>query len=185
MRNISKLIIVAILFALPLTLSAQQKPLKFGHVSSEDVLAIMPERDSAIVQLDKFGKGLQEQLEGMNVERNKKVDTYLKEQKTQPELVNKSREDEINQINQRIQQFQEDAQKEYQEEQMKLMQPIIEKIQKAITDVGKENGFIYIFANNSNVIPYISTESVDVTPLVKTKLGLKDKKPATTPAGTK
>jgi outer membrane protein len=118
---------------------------------------------------------LEDQLEGMNVERNKKVELYLKEKATASELVNKTREDEINQFNTRIEQFQGSAQQEYQTKQGELMKPILEKVQKAITAIGKEQGFTYIFINNSNVIPYISADSQDVTPLVKQKLGVKDK----------
>ena len=54
------------------------------------------------------------------------------------------------------------------------MQPISEKIKKAISDVGKENGFIYIFEMAAGTsILYNSAESIDVTPLVKGKLGIK------------
>ena len=45
---------------------------------------------------------------------------------------------------------------------------------KAVETVGDEEGFIYIFQINSQVevTLYRSSQSVDVTPLVRKKLGL-------------
>jgi len=53
------------------------------------------------------------------------------------------------------------------------MQPIADKIKKAITDLGKENGFIYIFDLASNTIQYHSSDSQDVTAMLKAKLNIK------------
>ena len=76
-------------------------------------------------------------------------------------------------MQQRIQQFQQNAQDEYKNKNDELMQPIIQKIQKAINDVGKENGFLYIFDVSSGAVPYVSADSQDITPIVKTKLNIK------------
>ena len=62
----------------------------------------------------------------------------------------------------------ERAQKEQQ-----LLQPIIEKVQKAIDTVGEENGLIYIFDVSSQVVLYHSDKSIDAAPLVKAKMGIK------------
>jgi outer membrane protein len=52
-----------------------------------------------------------------------------------------------------------------------LLQPIIEKINKAIQLVGKENKYDYILDTASGAMLFVS-ESEDVAPLVKKKLGL-------------
>ena len=54
------------------------------------------------------------------------------------------------------------------------MAPIQEKIMTAIKAVGEENGFTYILDVNSSTIVYTGKDAIDVTPLVKDKLGLKD-----------
>ena len=46
----------------------------------------------------------------------------------------------------------------------------LDKINKAIEAVGKENGFIYIFDTASQVILYNSDQSTDAEALVKAKL---------------
>ena len=51
--------------------------------------------------------------------------------------------------------------------------PIYKKLDEAIRAVGKADGVIYIFALARTPIPYVSSESVDVTAKVKTQLGIK------------
>ncbi len=173
MRNSFKVLIAALIIALP-TLSFAQKSLKFGHINSQEILQSMPERDSAEVKMTKFQKELQETYEGIQVELNTKYQKYLAEEKTLTDLVKKTRTEEIQQYQDRLKQFGENAQQEIQKKQGELMQPISEKIKKAIGDVGKENGFIYIFemAPGTSIL-YNSPESIDITSLVKAKLGIK------------
>ena len=49
------------------------------------------------------------------------------------------------------------------------------KVDKAIKDVGKENGFVYIFSigQGSSLLFFDETKSTNVMPLAKAKLGLK------------
>jgi outer membrane protein len=173
MRNSFRILIAALIITLP-SLSFAQTTFRFGHVNSQEILQVMPERDSADVKMQKFGKELQDTYEGINVEFNTKYQKYLQEEKTLTDLVKKTRMEEIQSYQERLNQFRENAQQEIQKKQAELMQPISEKIKKAISDVGKENSFIYIFemAPGTSVL-YNSPESVDVTSLVKAKLGIK------------
>ena len=50
---------------------------------------------------------------------------------------------------------------------------MIEKVKKAINEVGSENNYLYIFDLSTQGIIYQSPKSNDVTPLVKKKLALK------------
>jgi outer membrane protein len=56
-----------------------------------------------------------------------------------------------------------------------MLKPIIDKAKKAVEDVGKEKGLIYVFdvSGELGTILYHSNESVDVLPLAKAKLGIK------------
>ena len=173
MRNSFKVLIAALIIALP-SLSFAQKAYKFGHINSQEILQAMPERDSAEVKMQKYAKELQDTYEGINVELNTKYQKFLQEEKTLTDLVKKTRQEEITQYQDRLKQFSDNAQQEIQKKQAELMQPISEKIKKAISDVGKENGFIYIFEMApGTTILFNSSESVDVTSLVKGKLGIK------------
>jgi outer membrane protein len=172
MRNLVKVLVVVVLSTFPL-LGFAQKAMKFGHFNSQDIIQAMPERDSAQAHLQKIQKTLEDQLEVMQVEYNNKLNKYVEEKDKLTPLILKDREQELTQYQQRMQQFQDNATQELRQKQEELMQPIAEKIKRAITEVGKENGFIYIFDLATNTVQYYSAESQDVTPLLKTKLNIK------------
>jgi outer membrane protein len=134
----------------------------------------MPEYDSATVKLEKFRKELVNALELMQVEWNNKSDTYQKESKTLSDIVKQTKEQELMDIQKRIQDFQANAQTQLQNKQTEVFQPIYTKVDKAIKDIGKENGFLYVFDVAKGALLYFDeTKSTNVMPLVKTKLGLK------------
>ncbi|HNQ38924.1 MAG TPA: OmpH family outer membrane protein, partial [Prolixibacteraceae bacterium] len=76
---------------------------------------------------------------------------------------------------QRIQNFSQVAQQQLQQKQAEMLRPIFEKAQKAVADVAKEKGLIYVFdvSGELGTVLYRSNESLDLLPLVKTKLGIK------------
>lgn len=173
MKNYFKILVVAIMIMLPTVIFAQ-KSLKFGHINSAEILQVMPERDSAMAKLQKLNKDLSATYDGMSVEFQTKYQKFLEEQKNLNDLVKKTRSDELTQIQQHIEQFKENANEEIQKNQSELMQPVLEKLKKAIAEVGKEGGFLYIhdIGQGSNIL-YFSAESLDITAQVKAKLGLK------------
>jgi outer membrane protein len=134
----------------------------------------MPEYDSATVKLEKYRKELVNALELMSVELNNKNDVYQKENKNYSDIVKQTKEQELVDMQKRIQDFQSNAQTQLQNKQTEVFQPIYTKVDKAIKDVGKENGFFYVFDVAKGALLYFDeTKSVNIMPLVKTKLGLK------------
>ena len=149
--------------------------IKFGHVNSEELIQALPEFDSANVKLEKFRKDLVNALELMSVELNNKNDAYAKESKNLTDIVKQTKEQELVDMNRRIQEFQTNAQTQLQEKQSELFQPIMAKVDKAIKEVGKENGYVYIFSvgQGSSLLYFDETKSTNIMPLAKAKLGLK------------
>ena len=154
--------------------SAMAQSFKFGHINSDELIQSMPEYDSATVKLEKFRKELVNALELMTVELNTKNETYQKESKNLSDIVKQTKEQELMDMNKRIQDFQTNAQTQLQNKQTEVFQPIYARVDKAIKDVGKENGFLYVFDVAKGALLYFDeTKSVNVMSLVKTKLGLK------------
>ena len=147
---------------------------KFGHVNGNELIQAMPEFDSAQVKLEKFRQELVNALEIMSVQLNNMNDAYTKDNKNWTDIVKQTKEQEIIDLNKRMQDFQANAQEQLQNKQVELFQPIQVKVDKAIKDVGKENGFIYVFDVGSGVLLYFDeTKSTNVMPLCKAKLGVK------------
>src|SRR5674476_590110 len=171
-RSISiAVLIVVIAFA---GKNAMAQSFKFGHINSDELIQTMPEYDSATVKLEKFRKELVNALELMSVELNNKNEAYQKDAKNLSDIVKQTKEQELVDMNKRIQDFQNNAQQQLQSKQAELFQPIVAKVDKAIKDVGKENGFLYVFDVAKGALLYFDeTKSINVLTLVKTKLGLK------------
>lgn len=147
---------------------------KFGHINSEELIQALPEFDSANASLESFRKELINYLELMSVELNNKSDAYSKEQSNLTALVRQTKEQELVDLNRKIQEFQANAQEQLQNKQVELYQPIYNKVDKAIKDVGKENGFVYVFdVAKGSLLYFDETRSTNVLTLAKAKLGLK------------
>ena len=154
--------------------TGQAQSFKFGHINSDELIQALPEFDSATKKLEKYRQDLVNALELMTVELNNKSDAYNKESKNLTEIVRQTKEQELVDLNRRIQEFQTNAQEQLQNKQVELYQPIYTKVDKAIKDVGKENGFLYVFdIAKGSLLYFDETKSTNIMTLAKAKLGVK------------
>jgi len=154
--------------------SASYAQLKIGHINSEEVMALMPERDSAAKVFEQYSVDLNKVMEEMQTEATKKYEIYARQQDSLTDFVKKAKEAEIMELNQKIENYRTLAQQELQKKQGELLQPIIDKVRKAIKDVAIANKYTYILDIASGAVVYFpEDETLNVLPLVKAKLGLK------------
>ena len=133
----------------------------------------MPEYEKAKNEIDALTAQYDADLKSMQDELQKKAEAFEKEQATLPENIKTRRNQELNDMYQKIQQSYQDNQLALQKASQEKMQAITTKVLDAIKSVGQTGGYVYIMEVNSG-IPFISTTlSTDVTAQVKTKLGLK------------
>lgn len=167
--------VIGILLFAALFLTAQDgkaQSFKTGHINRDDIIMAMPDYDTAMTEYNAYGQELTNALELMQVEYNNKLDQYVKDNKNLSEIVKANKEQELGDMQTRIGNFQQQAQEQLQEKQAELLNPIIEKATKAINDVAKEGGYIYIY--DIRTLIYVDTvKSTDIGPLVKAKLGIK------------
>lgn len=173
MKNlISTLIFCLVIFSGCLT----AQTLKFGHIDFQQLIATMPEREVATTAFEKVRSDLESKLLAMQKEYSEKDKEYtaLTQAKDPIEAIMKAKLDEIQSLQVRISTFQQTAQESLQKEESKQMQPLIDKARKAISDVAKELGLIYVFEENSQraSVLYHSDQSTDLILLVKAKLGI-------------
>jgi outer membrane protein len=173
MKRLSGILALLIIFVIA-GYKAEAQNFKFAHINSDDLIRAIPDYDTAMAQLERSRKDLVNQLEIMQVELNNKYEAYNKTSKTLTDLVRQAKEQEIQDMNNRIQEFQQNAQNQLQEQQNQLTQPLFEKVDKAIKDVGKEGGYIYVFdVSKGQVLYFDETKSTDIIKQVKAKLGIK------------
>jgi outer membrane protein len=168
----------ASIFASVSTSSAQN--LKFGHINSAELIAMMPEIKSADASLQDFGAQLESQLKTMSTEYQGKLQEYQSKQAMMAEAIKKTKEKEIMDLQTRIQEFQQTAQESIEQKKEELYAPILKKAEDAILGIAKENGYAYIFDTSTGSVIY-GQDSDNIMPLAKKKLGIVDAPSPTTP----
>jgi len=171
MRNFLTVLIVGAIISVA-GVKANAQSLKFGHINSQELLTAMPDRDSAEAKLKKYTTTLQDQIEELQVEFNKKYQAYIQQRATFSEAIREMKEKELSEMQQRAQEFQQTAEQDYQRYQAETMKPVIEKADAAIKKVAKANNFTYVFDTGTGTLLYFSEQSVDLLPLVKKELGI-------------
>ena len=162
-----KKIIIAMMLALPMIASAQ----KFGHVNTQELFAQMPEMNQVKLKMDTIQNQYEMQLASMNEEIQRKAQDYQAQEATMPDAVKQIRQQELQEMQQRIQLFYQTAEQDIQKKQQELLLPVHEKMVKAIKTVGDREGYTYIF--DSAAMRYIAEGANDVMPAVKKELGIK------------
>jgi len=164
-----KKLLLAALIALPMSAFAQ----KFAHVNAAQVIQAMPEYATAQTEMQTLSKTYQDEFQRMQDELKTKYEDYQKNGANLPDAVKQRRETELQDLNQRLQQYAQTSDEELQKAQQAKMQAITQKVTNAIKEVGAAGGYVYVMDTSAG-IPYISeTLSTDVTAQVKAKLGIK------------
>ena len=165
-----------VLLALALTIGfaatavAQQK---IGHIDVEELVAVMPETQTANAEIQKYQEQLEGDSQAMQEEYMTKMQNAQANADTWTQLRLQKEQEELEAMGQRIMQFNQSAQQELQRKQMDLMLPIIEKAQEAINAVAKSNSFTYILDSSKGKAVVVFLENgEDIMPLVKAELGI-------------
>lgn len=171
MKSVLKICVLGILLFSASFANAQTP--KFGHVDLQALIEVMPERATAESQFVAYQKELEDALGMMQKEFQTKYLEFATKRDSLSETVRKMKEEDLQAMNERIQTYQQSAQQQLQAKQGELLKPVFDKADKAVKEVGAEKGLIYVFDMSSRTILYNSKESLDLLPLVKTKLGIK------------
>jgi len=162
-----KKIIIAMMLVLPLMASAQ----KFGHVNTQELFAQMPEVSQVKLKMDTIQSQYENQLASMNEEIQRKYQDYQQNEATMPDAIKQMRQQELQEMQGRLQTFYQTAEQDIQKKQQELLAPVHEKMTKAIKTVGEREGYTYIF--DSAAMVHIGSDATDVTPAIKKELGIK------------
>ena len=163
-----KKFIAAILIALPALTFAQGK---FGIIKTQPIIEALPETKDAATQLETASNKYQEEFKNCEEDMNKKVSEYQALGEDTPAMVKDRRMKELQDLNNKMNEFRSMAERDLQRQQEQLFAPIQQKVHDAIMAVGKEGNYTFIF---EDMVPvYTGTDVIDVTDAVKAKLGVK------------
>lgn len=150
--------------------NAQTQALKLGYVNSQELLTLMPEATQADTTLSRYTRDLGEQYQTMIQEVQSKMDEYKSKMDTWTPAIRETKERAITDLQNRVQEFQMNAQDSIQSKKAQLFKPLLDKAQKAIQDVGAEGNYDYIFDGSGLLY---AKDAQNLLPKVKAKLGIK------------
>ena len=132
-----KILLVAALAMMSAAAFAQQK---FAYVNFTELVQLMPEADQARATIDASTKEASETYQAMADEFNTKYQQYQQKASTWTQAIRETKEKELTDIQQRIQEFNQTVQAELQQQQQQLMAPLYKKAQDTIEKLAKDGG---------------------------------------------
>lgn len=157
-KNMKKLFVIALAALATLTASAQQ----LAKVNFQELVMLMPEMDAARETIAASQKEAEETYSAMVEEYQGKLSQYQQKQASWTAAIRESKERELMEIQNRIQEFQQSISQELQQQQNQLTAPIQEKANKAVTDLAKAKGVTVLF-DVSQAIYFDESKVVDLT----------------------
>lgn len=162
-----KKLILMLMLCAPMAVFAQ----KFGKVNTQVVVQSLPDYAKAQGEMAALSKQKENDLKSMQDELTRKSQEYDKSKSAMNPTKQKETEEELQGLNAKIQQAYQDAQKELSEKNNALLEPILTKVQNAITAVGKAGGYTSIFEIGTSGVVFFGDNVKDVTEEVKAKIG--------------
>ena len=164
-----RIILIAAMAVASVAASAQN--FTFGYVDFTELIQLMPEADSARVQTEAASLEAQETYQAMVEEYQSKGQQFQQKQASWTPAIRESKAAELQQIEYRIQEFQQAIQQDLQQLQATLQAPIYEKAQNAVNDLAKAKGIAVVFEKNS--LLYVDpAQGIDLTPEARKVLGV-------------
>ena len=165
MKQLKSLLIAALLFiGGSQTMSAQAK---MAHVNVMEVMSKMPAMIEGQKQLEKKQQSYNADYKTMVDEYQAKIKKYDTEAETAGDKVNQERQAEVQDMQKRLRDYGENAQKELAKTEEDLLKPIQEKVKASIAKVGKAKGYQYVVDGSSLLL----ADGPDLTADVKKDLG--------------
>lgn len=164
-----KLLLVVALVA-PMSVFAQ----KLAVVDTKAVFEVMPEKVLAEEELNALSARYAEEHVKLEKEFNQKYTEFQALDSATPKSIKARRIQEIQENQRKISSYQQMVQQDLAAKRAELIVPIKERIQSIIDSVSVEGGYSIVLDISKTPVAFKSSEIVDLTPVVKTRLGIKE-----------
>lgn len=144
---------------------------KIGYISTDELIASMPEAEKADADLKEYQASLAQQGQDMMKELNDKDSLFVRDSAKLSPSMKEIKKNELISLYQRVQNWNQQAQEMYQAEAQKKLAPIKSKAMEAIKAVAKDKNYGYVIDITSLIV---APPGDDLLPAVKEKLGIKN-----------
>ena len=141
MKKIKLLAVALVLFIGATQMSAQTK---IAHINTQELVESMPEMKNAAKELEKISKTYETELRNLAATFEAKVKRFEEEADSKTEEQNMVLAQELQDMQNNIQDFRQQAMRDLEKKEQDIYQPLLEKARKAIEKVGKAQGFDYV-----------------------------------------
>ena len=172
-----KLIVAGVMALGILSASAQTK---IGYIDTDMLIGEMPEAAKVDAELKAYQEALGMQGQDLGKEADAKAAQFLKDSATLTASMKEIKRNEIIELYQKVQNWNQIAQERYNQKAQEKIGPVRNKAFEAIKAVAKEKNYTYVLDAATNVL-LVSPPGDDLLPLVKAKLGIKDVTPVPVP----
>ena len=142
MKTFRKLLFTAFL---ALSVSFVSQAQEVAHINAQELVAQMPEFKTANEQLSKMRDSFAKDYEQMIAEFQTKATKFQQEEQTAGDTTNQMRMQELQDLQNRVQQLELNADTELGKKQEELLKPVLEKATNAIQKVARAKGHKYVF----------------------------------------
>ncbi len=150
---------------------------KIGYISADEIIQLMPEAADVQTELDSYQKSLYQNAQDKQTALNESVQKFYKDSSGMSASLKEVKRTELQKQVQDLSGEDQKIQNQFEQKRQELSLPIQKKLQGAIEDVAKENGYTYVLPREALII---MPPSSDIGPLVRKKLGLKEPAATTT-----
>jgi len=171
MKNLLKVALVA--FSMLFVGNFAKAQTKIGYINFQALLGQLPEAKTVKSTLDLYQKQFIDQLTVMNTEYVTKGQEYQKGAATMTDAIRTAKQTELQDIQKRMQDYQNNAQQQVEAKSNELIKPLSDKARAALSAVAKEKGYTYVFDSSQGSPIIISPDGDDLMDAVKVKLGIK------------
>ena len=151
--------------------TAAQPVLRFGYFSFEQVFHTMPGYAIAKHNMDELRGKYDEETKRVETEFNSKYEEFLDGQRSYAKSILEKRQAELRELMEKNIAFKAEAARLLKKAEKEAYAPLKAKMNAALQQIGKENGFAFILNTDNNATPYLSAEmGVDITEALKKKM---------------
>ena len=148
-----------------------QPALRFGYFSFEQVFHTMPGYAIAKHNMDELRGKYDEETKRVETEFNSKYEEFLDGQRSYAKSILEKRQAELRELMEKNIAFKAEAARLLKKAEEEAYAPLKAKMNAALQQIGKENGFAFILNTDNNATPYLSAEmGVDITEALKEKI---------------
>ena len=144
---------------------------KTGYVNTTELIQLQPAMDTVRTQLESAQKETYETYQAMIEEYQTKATTFQQKQASWTPAIKESKQKELNEIGNRIQEFEQSANQDLQQMQQTLQAPIYQRVNEEIQKIAKVKNLAMVF-DIASVLYIDPAQSIDLTPELRTILGI-------------